>query len=225
MQSPYIPSTDADFSAWLDNFATLLTGTPLAFGLTAPIAVIVQAANDAFQTAYLATTNPGTRTPAAIAAKDAARAAATATVRPYAVSISRDAAVSDSLKTEIGVNLQTTSRTPIPAPTTSPTLSHLASTHLACQLAYRDSTTPTSKAKPPGVTGIDIRVTLGTAPAVSPDAATPLAIATKSPQTFTFDSSDVGKVATVWGRWVTRSGPAGVAQPGPWSPAISFGVI
>ncbi len=225
MQNPFIPSQDAQFALFLATFASLLTATPANYNLTAPDAAPVQAAADSFATAFGLATDPATRTSATIAAKDAARALATAIVRPVAVGISRDPAVSDVLKVGLGVNLPNTGRTPIPAPTTQPVISHLASTHLSAALSFRDAATPTSKAKPPGVTGLELRQTIGTAPAVSPDMASPLATLTKSPNSVTFASGDVGKVATIWGRWTTRSGPAGVAQSGPWSTPISFGII
>lgn len=225
MQSPYIPSRDADYALWLANFNGLIAATPADYGLIAGDAAVISAANTAFQAAYTASITPETRTSATIAEKDAQRAAATATVRPYAVTISRNAGVSDELKTGLGINLPNASRTPIPAPTTAPVLSHLASTHLAAKLGYRDTTTPTSKSKPPGVVSLELRQMIGLAPAVDPDAAPTLGLFTKSPLGIAFSAGDVGKVVTLWGRWTTKSGPAGVAQSGPWSAAVSFGVI
>lgn len=225
MQAPYIPAPDALFALWLANFASLIAATPVAYGLIAGDATVISASNTAFQAAYTAATTPETRTSATIAEKDAQRAAATFTVRPYATTISRNPAVSDELKVGVGVNLPNSDRPPIPAPTTAPVLTHTGSTHLNFGLAFRDSTTPTSKAKPPGVKQIEIRRALGTAPSVDPDGAPLYGSFTKSPNSLSFQAGDVGKVVTVWGRWTTLSGPAGVAQTGPWSPAISSIVI
>lgn len=225
MQAPYIPSKDADYALWLANFAALIAATPVAYGLIAGDATVISASNTAFQTAYALAITPETRTSATIAEKDAQRAAATATVRPYAVSISRDPSVSDELKIGVGVNLPNSSRTPIPAPTTAPALTHTGSTHLNAGLAYRDVTTPTTKGKPPGVVTMELRSSIGLAVSTDPDSALTRGLYAKSPLGIGFQADEVGKIVTLWGRWLTKSGPAGVSQPGPWSAPLSFGVI
>lgn len=225
MQAPYIPAKDADFDSWLTNFSALITAAPADFGLIAADAVIIAAAQTAFNAAFVTAITPETRTSPAIAAKDAARASADATVRPYAIQIKLNAAVTDENKVAVGVNLPVTSRTPVPPPATAPVLALVEAQPGQHVLGYKDSTTPTSKAKPAGVTGIEIVRVIGVAPAVDPDQGTPLAIATKSPQRLTTSVGDVGKIATYFARWTTRSGPAGVAQRGPWSAALSVAVI
>lgn len=219
--TPYIPAKDADFALFLANFAALIAATPTDYGLVAGDATIISASNTSFQAAFLLATNPATRTAPTIADKDNERAAATATIRPYAIQISLNAAVSDALKLGLGVNLPNPTRPPIPAPLTNPALTHVASIAGQATFGFSDSETPLSKAKPVGVTAMEVRQTLGTAPAVDPDAAAFVNLVTKSPFQMTFDPSQVGKVATVWGRWRTKSGPAGVSQVGPWSvPAV-----
>lgn len=225
MQSPYIPSPDAVFATWLENLASLIAATPTDYGLVAGDATIISAVNTDFQAKYLLAINPATRTPPSIAAKDSSRAAATATVRPYCIQVSLNMGVSDELKVGLGVNLPNTARTPIPAPTTQPVLVHVQSNPGVAQLRFYDITTPTVKAKPFGADGIEIRQIIGTAPAVTPDLATYVAKWTKTPNAINFLAGDVGKIATLWGRWVTKSGPAGVAQFGPWSTGLSFGVV
>jgi hypothetical protein len=217
MQAPYIPSKDADFDSWLVNFSNLLTASPTTYGLVSGDAVIVAGVTTTWSAAYAAATNPGTRTSVTIAAKDAARNNATATVRPYAVSISRNPAVDNGDKVDIGVNLPNPARTPIPAPTTQPALSLRSAAHFQHVLAYRDTSTPTSKAKPFGAVQMELRVTVATGSSSDPEAAKPLTQATKSPVFISWTSPDVGKTATYFARWVTKSGPGGQAQYGPWS--------
>lgn len=224
-QAPYIPPKDADYDAWLTNFSTLLSATPTAYGLVAGDATIVAASQAAWNAAYLLATNPTTRTSPAIADKDAQRASATATVQPYAQQISRNMGISDALKLGIGVNLPNPTRTPVPPPVTAPVLAHVSSIPGQTTIGYADFATPASKAKPFGAIALDLRQTIGTAPAVSPAAALPVQGVTKSPTVITFGSGDVGKIVTLWGRWVTRSGPGGITQNGPWSAALSFGII
>lgn len=221
MQTPYVPKPDAVFDNWAVNFSTLLTAAPTTYGLVAGDATAAAAVVTPWHTAYLAAINPATRTPVTIAAKDAARTAVEATLRPLAQQISRNAGVANDDKIAIGVNLISTGGTPIPPPTTVPGLTLSASIHFQQTLQYRDTSTPTSKKKPPGASAIDLRMTLGTAPATDPNAALPLTVATKSPIVVSFTSQDVGKYATYWGRWMTPSGPGGQVQFGDWSAPLT----
>lgn len=225
MQTAYIPSSDAIFAVWLENFATLIAAAPTDYGLVTGDATIISGVNTSFQAAYLLSSNPATRTSPTIADKDSERAAATATVRPYAVRISLNMGVSDLLKIGVGVNLPNPTRPIIPAPITQPVLVHVQSNPQVATMRYYDVTTPLTKAKPIGVAGIEIRQTIGTAPAVSPDDADYVNTWTKAPNTLDFLAGDAGKIVTVWGRWRTKAGPAGRSQAGPWSTGISFAIL
>jgi hypothetical protein len=224
-QAPYIPAQDAMFDAWLTNFSSLITTSPTTYGLVAGDATIIAGVTTTWSAAYAAAINPSTRTPVTVAAKDAARNAATATVRPYAVQISRNSGVSNDDKTAVGVNLPNPSRTPVPPPITQPALSLVSAIHFQMTLAYRDTSTPTSKSKPFGATHLDLWVATGTAPVTDPSTAKPLTLATKSPVTIAWTGPDVGKTATFFGRWSTRSGPGGQNQVGPWSAPLSVTIV
>lgn len=225
MPTTYLPASDAAFDAWLTNFSTLLTAAPATYGLTAPNAVTVAAERTAFHNAYVAAIDPGTRTSVTIAAKDSARASAEAVVRPFATNISQNAGVLDSDKTDIGVTVRKTVPTPVPPPLTSPVLVLVAATPLAHNLRYYDTTTPTSKKKPAGVTTLEIARAVGTVPAVDPAQASFYGLWTKSPNVSTFLAGDVGKVATYFGRWRTTGGPGGASQVGPWSTPLALTVM
>jgi len=223
-QAPYIPAPDAAFDNWSANFSTLITAAPATYGLVSGDATAIAAVVDPWHTSYLAAINPSTRTPVTVAAKDAARAAAEAVIRPYAIQISRNAAVSNDDKTAVGVNLPNTARTPVPPPTTQPVISLVSSTHNLMMIAYRDTATPTSKAKPPGAIGLDLRLWIGTGVPPTPDSVSPYGTLTKSPAAIGFSNGDIGKTAVFWGRWSTRSGPGGQAQFGPWSAPLSASI-
>lgn len=225
MQSPYLPDPDSLFDSWFTNFSALITATPADFGLVSGDATTIAASRTLWHTAYLAAINPATRTSPAIAAKDAQRILSTALIRPYAVGISRNPAVTNDNKVAVGVNLPNTARTPVPPPSTVPTLSLVQAIHFLQTLAYRDTSTPTSKAKPEGAIGLDLWRVIGTAPATDPTTGTPFGTITKSPTMIGYTSPDVGKTATYWGRWVTRSGPSGQAQYGPWSAPLAVVII
>lgn len=221
-QLPYIPTKEADLINWGANFSSLLTAAPATYGQTAPVALTVQTAFDTYQTSYDTATNPGTRTSPAIAQKDADRAAFLAVVRPVAQQISKSEAVTPENKSAIGVNLPNFSPTPIPPPATFPQLSLDGLAPGTASLRYQDSGLGTGKRKPQGAICVEIFRTVGQAPAVDPDAASYIGSYTKAPFTVSFSPAQVGKTATVWGRWRTRSGNAGESFVGPWSPALSF---
>jgi hypothetical protein len=216
MAAPYIPAKDADFDAWIQNFNTLLTANPTNYGLVAADATAVDAVTDPWVTAYPIAINPATRTSGTIATKDAARATAEATIRPYAIRIRNNPAVSDALKLGIGVTVPNVPPTPIPAPTVAPELGLLAAISLQQTLTFK-AVGAAGKAKPFGAVGVQIFRNVGTTEATDPEQCTYVGQYTKSPFRQTFLAGDQGKKATYFARFVTRSGPEGVAQVGPWS--------
>jgi hypothetical protein len=187
--------------------------------------VIVAALLVTWAAAYLAAVTPATRTSATIAAKDAARASFEATVRPYAQRIRVNPVVTNLSRVTIGVTVAVFPPTPIPAPLTVPVLSLVKATPLTHVLAYADSDTPTTKAKPYGVKQCQIMVTIGVAPAVDPDAARFVGGFTKSPLQITHQSGDRGKYATYFSRWQNSSGPGGVGAVGPWGTPVSLVIM
>lgn len=221
MPAPYLPAKDADFNAWLLNMATLATAAPATYGLTAPIAVIITAQSTAFDAALTLATDPGTRTPATVAAKDATRATAEATVRPYAVQVSLNSAVLDEDKVALGVTVRKTVPTPVPAPTTRPGVNITSLTPGVVRFNYSDVDLPAGKAKPPGTVGMQIYTSVGTEFATTPEQCSLQQVSTKSPGQLTFSGADAGKKLTIYARWQTRGGPGGVAQVGPWSDRVT----
>lgn len=220
-QLPYIPSTDAGLDAWAQNFSTLITATPLVYGLTSGNAVTIAAAVDSFHDAYLVTTVPATRTSPAVAAKDAAKNAMLAIVRPFAQQISKNTAVTDEDKIAVGVNLPNPSRTPVPPPTTAPALSLAAAAPGVLTIGYKIAEGSAGKNKPNGTIGVELWRAIGTLPAIDPAQASYFGTITKSPNAIAFSGGDQGKTVTFFARWVTRSGPGGAAQAGPWSAPLT----
>ena len=220
----YIPAKDSLFAVWLLNFATVLAAAPATFGLTAPDAVAVTNAQTAFQSAYDDAVNPATRTSATIAAKDNARAAALAIVRPFAVQISLDANVSDANKVSIGVTVRSMTPTPIPAPTVAPVIELLSAGPLTQQLQIRPLGA-SNKAKPAGAISIEVARSVGTVAATDPAQLSIVGQYGKTPLLQSFAADEQGKLVTYAARYRTRSGPAGVSQAGPWSALATFVVM
>jgi hypothetical protein len=215
----YIPPKDADLLAWADNFNALVTANYASYGLSAGDAATIDAIVSAFDDAYAlcggtyhAPVNPATKTVVTTQAKNDARTAMLATLRPYAQQIAISPGVSSDDKIALGLNARTNLPTPIPAPTSYPILGIRGMTPLGITLQYQDSAMGTGKAKAPGAIQLELRATVSTTPLTDPDALAPAGMFTKSPLGMSFDSGDGGKTVYVAARWVTRRG-----LPGPWS--------
>jgi hypothetical protein len=223
--APYIPPQDNLFDSWFDNFKTLIAANPTDYGLIAGDATNITNAWTPWHAAYLTATNPSTRTSPAVAQKDALRVAAEIVIRPYSQQIARNGGLDPVLITGLGLNLPNPTRPPVPAPTTNPSLTLVSASFLAMTLSYRDTSLGPTKKKPTGAVGIEIWRSIGTVAATDPAQCSLYQTWTKSPNYVQFVAGDVGKKCTYFARWVTRSGPQGTAQTGPWSDALTVTVL
>jgi hypothetical protein len=219
MATPYIPSRQAQLVLWATNFAAIATASPSVYGFSAGDLSSINGVVNAFSAALTVATDPSTRTSTTVAAKDAARAAMLDVIRPFAVNISQSTGISDEDKLAIGVTVRNPTPTPIPAPVTQPVLSIVSATHLQQTLRFSDALTPDKRAKPPGAIGLQLFRHIGTTPPVGPSVGSYVANATKNPFAVNFLEADIGKMATFWGRWVTRTGLVG-----PWSLPVSMAI-
>jgi len=220
MAASYIPPTDAGFVDWITNFSDLITLAPATYGLDATAALAIQGEADAFNAAYTLAVNPGTRTPVTVAAKDSARVSANGVVRTYAAQIRINPGVTNEDKIDLGLNLPNNAGSPIPAPTTFPMLTFLSGAPLTHQWSYKDSGTPTVKAKAAGAVQMILYASASATPIVDPLLLTWKQVVTKSPFLVEWDSADVGKMAYYAARWVTRRGLLS-----PWSAISSATVV
>jgi len=211
----YIPVAQEALRTWLNNFAALITAAPGTYGLVAGDAVTIQDAADEFDAALTLALNPSTRSPANIADKDAKRASANGIVRPYAIMIRNNLGVTDENKIALGLTVIDRDPTPIPAPTTIPSVGVNFATPLQMTLEYFDTATPSSKAKPFGSIGIQIAAKVSATPITDP-ALLPIVKTTgKSPFVLDWAGADQGGRAYIVGRWITRTG-----LTGPWGAII-----
>jgi len=221
--SKYIPSTDSGLRDWSQNFSNLITANPSTYGLMVSDAVAIAGAVGAYVPALSAAVDPVTRTKGTVAAKDSAKAAMLITLRRYAQFIKLNVAVTNQEKQNLGINVDDTSHTPIPAPTTKPVCTVVDSAALQHTLRYADATTPNTRAKPPGVDSMELYFALAatapTTPPATPDklgtGLTLYTLAARQPVTVTHDPAAAGKTVIYFARWATHSGLVG-----PWSDPI-----
>lgn len=220
MPGSYIPTKDVDLVGWADNFRDLIVASPATYGLVAGDGTTIAGLVNTWDAAYATAVNPATRTPASVAAKDAAKGAMVPILRLYAQQVKNNAGVSNENKTALGLHINDTGPTPVPPPTSTPLLTLTGARHLLQEWSVRASETPTSKAKPVGSIAAEIFVGIGVAPIVDPTLCPFRVLNTKTPFTIDFITDNVGKVASVFARWVNRKG-----EVGPWSAPISFGIV
>lgn len=150
----YIPTKDADLIAWGDNFASVISADPAAYGLTAADALTIQTNFDEFNAAYILAVNPATRTIVTVAAKDEEKAGFLSLARAYAALIRSNSGVTDEAKAAAGLTIPDPTPTPIPVPNTTPILAApLQGAGGVILMSITDSATPLLKKKPFGVLG------------------------------------------------------------------------
>jgi hypothetical protein len=202
MAASYIPPQEAAFVTWLLNFTSLIVGAPTTYGLTTADATALQTMTTTYNTAYNAAKAGGTRGPATIATKDAARANVTTYARQLATLIQANPAITSDQLTALGLTVRKTNKTPIPAPTSSPILTFIAATPLQQTIRFADQNTPAARTKPFGAIALQLVVTVT-------GGSTQQLQLTKNPVAINFGSGDAGKLATYTGKWQTRSGLLG----------------
>lgn len=217
----YIPTKKADLRAWAVNFAARLTADEAGYGIEPADSAAINAVVTPWVAAYDLTQDPGTRTPAAIADADAKQAAMLVVVRPFAVTISANADVTDELKSEAGVTIRSTVRTPVSVPTALPLLAVVAATVGAAKVRVNNSESPTSKKVPDGCAGIEVFAKFGADYTNDPAAASYIGRFTRFP--FNLDTAGKsGLKASVFARYVTKNGNGGAALSGPFSAPLQF---
>jgi hypothetical protein len=178
-------------------------------------AVVVADAYQRFADAYMRAANPETRTASAVVAKDAARAQAEWTCRPFYARIKSDPAIADDAKIDIGVRPINPHRTRIGPPTSTPLISIQNVTLNIHTLSVRDSDTPSRMHKAPGAVQVQLFGAIG-------DGAPPRFIGSysRTPITITYSPADNGKTVTYSARWINRRG-----ETGPWSQPVVAPIV
>lgn len=215
--APYIPPKNANLIAWLANFSTLITASPGTYGLASGDATTIAGINTAMSSGYTLITSPATKTATTVAAFNALKAGDMPTIRQYSQMIANNPGVSSSNKVALGLNPKTSTPVPITTPTTSPALTNVSTSQAGTILRFRDATaSPSVKAKPYGVIGMQLFATGSTTPITDPALLPYVAVVTKSPIQVTLGSAFAGMHGYFAARWVTRKGLVG-----PWSNVLN----
>ena len=211
-----IPAPDPAFNNWQVTLIAYITANRAALGVSTGDLTALTAGQTAWTAAYA--THQATQTQALSdrQAKDDARADYTTLIRATVGQMQKNPAVTDTQRQAMQITVPDTTRTPAAVPTSRPTVKIDSSQRLSHKLEFRDEATPTSRAKPAGVTASEVWLFVGTTAPAGPDAMHLQGVDRSTPYLMEFDSADAGKTAWWALRWVNTKG-----EHGPWSATVS----
>lgn len=216
----YIPRSDTEFQAWVDNFVTYANAHLVELGIGPGDMIPISTGQGDFDTNMAANFTAQQAAQSARQAKDASRDQLESLIRVLVRQLQASGDVDNSERAALGITVPDTIRTtavggistrPIGAVDTSQRLRH--------EIRFTDEATPTSRAKPAGIMGCEVWVkvaAVGEAPPASADELSFLSTDTASPYIAEYDGANAGKTAHYMLRWVKSSG-----EKGPWSETIS----
>lgn len=212
----YIQETDAGFNIQQGVIMKEVTTNATAWGITTADITALTTKQTAWSTAYAAVANPNDRTRPAISAKDEARVDYEKSLRKFIKQwIANNPKVPVSSRERMGLNIASETRTGVPVPITFPIGKIDFSVRMQHSIAFVDSETPNSKAKPEGVHGCEVWAKIGGDAPKTKDEVKFLKTATRTPCTYTFEGEDAGKTVYYWLRWVNTKG-----ETGPWGTPV-----
>ncbi|HEX3229106.1 MAG TPA: hypothetical protein VHQ95_09095 [Pyrinomonadaceae bacterium] len=141
-------------------------------------------------------------------------------IRPLVGRIQGTAGVTDEQPQGLGITVRSTTRSAAGVPTSRPVATIDTTHRLQHTIAFVDELTPTSRAKPGGVSGCQIWTKIDGPPPTDPNELRYLATDTRSPYAVDFDGGNGGKIAHYMLRWVSTRG-----EPGPWSQTVSATIM
>lgn len=206
----FIPITREEKYRWIETFHTSFVANAAGLGFGPADIAALNALWTPFDGSHQDLQPKENAWRAALAAFRDDEAALLVKIRRLAASIQSNPAVSDELRSVMGLTIRKTRRSPNPVPVTTPVGEIDNSQRLQHRLRFRDAGAA-NKRKPHGVRGCEIWCVIGPEP-LGPAQARYLGTATRSPFIAAFNPADAGKTAHHYLRWVnTRN------QPGPWS--------
>ena len=221
MAGDYIPDGDARFDAWQSNFVTYVNDHLADLGLLAADVAGLNGSAASWSSDYPAHGAAQSAARAATEAKQRARNQLKAMIRPLVRRLQAESQVDDGERAAMGITVPDRVATPAGPPVTRPVVRVDSGQRLRHTIHFADEATPTRRAKPSGVMGVEIWVHLAppggsAAPPTDPSALRFLSMDTRTPHTAEFSGEDGGHTAHYMLRWVATTG-----EKGPWSETAS----
>jgi hypothetical protein len=220
MSKKYIPRKDADFDQWLAFLIQYVTGkctgsTPAWNHIPPAARAALSAVYVAWKTAYEKTIGP--HTPVDTEAKNDAKKAAEAAVRPFVAQYLRFPPVTNEDRTAMGIPNHDTHPTPIKPPETRPSFSIVQMGPGTLGIIYRNGDKARKGSKPAGVEGARIYYGFFDGPLTDQKLLPASVWATKCPHLIRFRETDRGKRVYFALKWEIRKENG----ESPWSEILS----
>lgn len=211
----YLPSSDTEFLAWMQNFISYATANVAALGLTTADLTSIQNQQTTLETSYADFVATQALAASKRQQKDDERTAQEKLVRPLVARLQSFTTLTDAQRQALGMTVRSTSHAAAATPTSRPIGTIDTSKRLRHTISFVDEDSPGSRAKPDGVSGCEIWMKVGEPSPAGPDELRYLATDTRSPYVVEFEASDAGKMAYYMLRWVNTRG-----ERGPWSQTV-----
>lgn len=217
----YIEDSDSLFNIQQGVIIQECKANATAWGIPATELTILGTKQTSWNTSYAAASNVNVRSHVDVVAKDDARSALEEVIRTFVNQwIANNPKVTNSQREKMGLTVKSETRTPVAVPKTFPVATVDFSTRLQHKVAFRDSATPSSKAKPAGAHGCEIWAKIGKEAPKSESDLHYLGTCTATPFLNTFDGEEAGETVHYWLRWVNTKG-----ERGPWSTPVNAMVV
>lgn len=205
----YIPTTDADLSAWAANFYSQVDGALPGLGLVAADIATLATARTNFDASLAAANLAKSAQLQAVADKNTKRATLVAELRAIAKRVQAYPSLTDAQRASFGLTIPDTTPSAVPAPSSRPVVTVDILGGLKHNVKLTDEATPFSNAKPAGAIAAQIFVKYGSTAPVTVDDCVLLGQATKANYEVQHASDKAGQNAHYLARWITRQGLVG----------------
>ena len=211
MKKDFIPENDTVFNGWQANLTAYVLTNKVRFNIPDDSWDSLGQMKSVWEAKYVITGKPETRTTPAVQAKNEAKKNYVSELRKFIKGfLQYNPAVTDEDRASMGLPIHSTSRKPVPTPTTHPEFDVDTSMMRRLNIRFRDAGKNTS-AKPFGVHGAEIRWAILNAPPSTVDELVNVAFDTRTPFMLEFADNERGKTVYFCLRWEnTRS------VKGPW---------
>ena len=217
----YIPRSISEFNDWQEQAVIKIQDKAEQWKIPETRMEEIVKKNVKWNNMYSRYSDRSQRSPALIREKDEEMQSYQQLLRSFfSEFIVNNSSISDADRALLGLAPRDRTISPTPIPSTQPVVQIDFSIRLQHRIAFTDSASPTSRAKPAGMHGCQIWIKLGGAAPESVKDLQFIATATRTPHTLSFNLEDAGQTVYYWLRWVNRRG-----QTGPWSRPVSAMVV
>lgn len=220
MTTDYIPGNDAEFTMWSTAFVNSVKVAQEAYNLTEDEVTALETSANAWESSYTDMFSKRDAARAATVGKDNMRETFEGLLRSISQKIQSDPNVSEELKVDAGLPHRSSSRSPVPVPTSTPIAEIEACNIQEHRLMFTDSLEVHRRRRPHGVFGVEIYAFVGDSAPTSNDQFEMKATVTRMKATFNFTNEQAGKVCYYRFRYINTRG-----EVGPWSMIYNASIL